>query len=350
MRFYDDVTGQRKISVLPPDLQLSIVRLCDGIGAGHIVEYELAAVVSGLSAMPAESYLHAAREIISIGGLYHYVPERSFLRIDSSRPDSDPISRVPSLEYLCLFHGNGYLREKALSKIDGPLESEFYFTSIAYRLNDWVEQVRKAAQVCAARIFPETSATIVAKAAFVLLERLPHWQRGKEISILEQTLSRPDVIQELVILIKTAETGSPNRVLTYALKCSEMDSQLLDLSRTAWQPAVRALALRTLMNGYAVWPEGYRREWIDKSMGQFRQVVAYHQRELSCKEPIESLIAQGAADRAAIVRRVAADGLVLHRKTLSNLDELVQIFAHDKSASVRERAQFILTEKQEGAA
>jgi hypothetical protein len=299
--------------------------------------------------MPPETYLQAEREIVRIGGLYNYVPERSFLKIDSSQLDSDPVSRVPGLEYFCLFHGNGYLREKALSAINGPLESEFYFNCIAYRLNDWVKPVRKAAQACAARVFPQTSATVIAKAAFVLLERMSHWQRGyEEISILEEALAQPDVVAELIVLIKTAKTGSPSRVVTFALKRSTMDSYLLDLSRTAWQPVVRALALRTLLNGYAIWPDGFRREWIDKSMGQFKRVTAFSHRELSCKEPVLPLIRQGAADKAAMVRRVASDGLVKHRKTLINLDELIGLFTQDESASVRERALFILRERAEG--
>lgn len=347
MRLYEDVTGRKKFSVLPPDLQRSIARLCACFSSGHVDEYELATVVFSLAAMPAEAYLQAAREIVSIGGLYHYVPERSFLRIDPSEPDNDPVSRVPGLEYFCLFHGNGFLREKALSKIDGPLESEFYFNSIAYRLNDWVEPVRQAAKVCASRVFPQTSATIIAKAASVLLVRMPHWQRGQETSILEETLARPDVVDELATLIKTAKTGSPNRVLTYALKRENMDPYLLDLSRTARQPTVRALALRTLIQGYAVWQEGFHREWIDKSMGQFRRAPTYHQRELRFKEPLEPLVIQGAADKSAMVRRVAADGLVQHRHAFTNLGELVSIFVCDKSPSVRARAEFIIRDGAE---
>lgn len=348
MQYYEDVTGQRKISVFPPELQRSIVRLCARMTGGELDKVDLAAVVSGLSVMPPEAYLQAAREIVRIGGLYHYVPERSFLRAYLSRPNGDPGLRVPGLEYLCLFHGNGYIRERALSQINGPLQSEFYFNCIAYRLNDWVKPVRKAAHACATRVFPQTAAAVIAKAAFVLLERMSHWQRAsEEISILEETLARPDVVAELIALVKTTKTGSPSRVVTYALKSSTMDSYLLDLSRTAWQPGVRALALRTLLKGYAVWPDGLRREWIDKSMGRLKQVTAFSQRELSCREPVLPLIRQGAADKAVMVRRVASDGLVENRRTLSDLDELVSLFTQDKSASVRERAFFILRERAE---
>jgi len=350
MRLYEDVTSHRKHSVLPAELQRSLVRLCDGIRASRIDRYELTAVISSLSRLPADTYLQAAREIVDIGELYRWhEPKRFLLRIVHSQSDYALLSKTPGLEYLYLFHGNGYLRERALAKIDGPLKSAFYFNSIAYRLNDWVEPVRQAALACATRVFPQTSAAVIAEAAFVLLERMRHWQRGaKEALILEETFSRPDVVAQLAALIKTATTGSPSRVLTNVLRRDQMDAYLLDLSRAALQPSVRAVALSCLIQGYAVWPDGFRREWIDKSMGHFRRVIAYQQRELSHKAPVASLIAQGAADKAAMVRRVAADGLVQYRKTLSNLDELVSIFAQDKSALVRERAVFILREGAEG--
>jgi HEAT repeat protein len=60
---------------------------------------------------------------------------------------------------------------------------------------------------------------------------------------------------------------------------------------------------------------------------------------------LEALIAQGARDRSAVVRRVAAGGLIQHRSSVSNLDEVVQLLAGDKSASVRERAEFVLREQ-----
>lgn len=350
MRLYEDVSSYRKHSVLPPELQRSLVRLRDGIRASRIDQHELTAVISGLSRLPADTYLQAARDIVDIGELYRrHEPKWFFLRIIHSQSDYALLSKTPDLEYLYLFHGNGYLRERALAKIDGPLKSAFYFNSIAYRLNDWVEPVRQAAFACATRVFPQTSAAVIAEAAFVLLERTSHWQRGaKEALILEETFSRPDVVVQLAALIKMATTGSPSRVLTNVLRRDQMDAYLLDLARAALQPSVRAVALRCLIQGYAVWPDGFRREWIDKSMGRSRQVTVYQQRELSYKESVASLIAQGAVDKAAMVRRVAADGLVQHRKTLSNLDELVSIFAQDKTASVRERAEFIIGERAGG--
>jgi len=350
MRYYEDVASHRKRSVLPPELQHSLVRLRDSIRAGRVDPHELTTLVSDLSLLPSEAYLQAAREIIDLGGLHQWhEPTRFFRLIGRSQPDYELLLKTPNLEYLYLFHGNGYLREQSLAEIDGPIESAFYFNSIAYRLNDWAEPVRKAAQACAARVFPQTSTRIIAEAAFVLLERMRHWQRrDKEAEILEETFARADVIEQLSDLIETAITGSPSRVLLNTLRQKNMDAYLLKLSRLALQPSVRALALKSLIQGYAAWPDGFRREWTDKSMGQFRRVPTFHRRELDCSEPVEALLAQGAVDKAAIVRKVAADGLVQHRRSLNDLDVLLDLFVQDKSRAVKERANFILNEKEQG--
>ncbi len=351
-RDYTDVTNPRMRSVFPETLQYALLRLRGRFKERRIDQSELKLIVSGLSQLPAGVYRRAAREIVAKADLYWwYEPKRSLRSrvldlIWTSRTDKDFLSEIPGLEYLYLFHGDGHLREAALGKIDRPLESAFFFNTIAYRLNDWVEPVRHAAQACAAKVFQQTSAVVIAEAAFVLLERMRHWKRwDRGLAILEQSFARPDVTDRLATLIETAAVGSPSRVLTYILRDDKMDGYLLHLSQKALQPVVRAVALKTLINGYASWPDGFKYEWINKALGQRKRVVEFGAREITRPVSLELLIAQGAADKAAMVRRVAADGLVRYRKTLSNLDELVSIFAQDKTSAVRERAKFIIHER-----
>jgi hypothetical protein len=349
---YMDVTNHRPRSVLPEALQRALLRLCNRFKNRRIDQSEVNEIVSGLSQLPAGVYRGAEREIAAKANLYRWYEPKLSLRsrifglIWPFNTDQIFLSETPGLEYLYLFHGDGHLREAALEKIDGPLNSAFFFNSIAYRLNDWVEPVRHAAHACAARVFPQTSAKIVAEAVFVLLERMRHWQRrDKGSTILEQTLERPDVVERLAALIETSVVGSPSRVLRYILSNNKMDGYLLHLSQNALQPAVRAVALKALINGYASWPDEFKYEWINKALGERKWVAAFGTRSLVRPVPVEFLIAQGAADKAAMVRRVAADGLILHRKTVSNLDELTSLFAQDKTSAVRERAVFIIREK-----
>lgn len=292
-------------------------------------------------------------EVRAISGLYRlYEPKRTFLGLVwPTKTESDLLQTQALLKFLYLFHGSGYLREAALKAFDGPLESPFLFACIAYRLNDWVKEVRQAALVCAERTFPQTSLEIVARAAFILLARVRDWHRwSEEAAILEKIFSRPDVMERLALLITTAVTGPAVKALAFALRHADMDRHLLRISQAAVQPSVRALALRTLIQGRALWPEGSKRQWIDKSMGHFKIAVAYGERPIDRPVSLDSLIAQGAADKAAMVRRVAADGLVRHRASLKEVDHLTQKFAADRSASVRERAIFILKERDGKAA
>jgi hypothetical protein len=349
---YVDVTNRQRHSIFPEALQRALLRICDRFSNRRIDQSEMNEIVSSLSQLPAGAYRRAEREIVVKANLYRwYEPKRSSRSrilglIQPPKTDQIFLFETPGLEYLYLFHGDGHLREAALGKINGPLGSAFFFNTIAYRLNDWVEPVRQAAQGCAARAFPQTSAEVVAEAVFVLLERMRHWQRwDKGFTILKQTLERPDVIERLAALIETSAVGSPSRVLRYILSNDKMDGYLLHLSQKALQPVVRAVALKTLINGYASWPNGFKYEWVNKALGERKRVVAFRTRPLVRLAPVELLIAQGATDKAAIVRRVAADGLILHRKTVSNLDELTSLFAQDKTSAVRERAVFIIRDR-----
>jgi hypothetical protein len=318
----------------------------------HRVDHrDVLALVAELARLPANAYLWVSAEIASIGRFHSPAAgwpwQGNFLQ--RLQPEFTMLRDTPGLEYLCLFHANGYLREAALAKIDGPITSAFYFNCIAYRLNDWVGAVRRAAQACAARVFPQTPPEIVAEAAVVLLERSRHWQRwGDEAAILEATFVRPDVAERLASWMATARTGAPTRVLREMLRRDAVDVHLLFLFRTAVQPTVRALALRTLIQGRARYPDGFERQWVDKSMGRSRQVVRYHERPVDRPIAIEALIAYGARDRCALVRRIAADGLVQHRRTLRNLEDLLAILEADKDDLVQERATFIRRERQAG--
>ncbi|MGO4706659.1 hypothetical protein AB4072_12895 [Microvirga sp. 2MCAF38] len=313
-------------------------------------EKALTAFVLGFHQLPVEVHPQAAMEIREISGLYRlYKAKSTYLSlIWPTRTESDLLRQHSPLKFLYIFHGSGYLREAALEAFDGPLESPFLFACIAYRLNDWVKEIRQAALACAERTFRQTAPDIIAKAAFILLPRVRDWHRwSEEAAILEKTFSRPDVVERLALLIATEVTGPAGKALTFAMRHAEMDRHLMRISQVAVQPPVRALTLRILIEGRILWPEGIRKEWIDKSMGRYKLAVTYAERVIERPVSLDSLIAQGAADKAAMVRRVAADGLVRHRASLNEVDQLTAKFAADRSAAVRERAIFILKERDE---
>ncbi len=249
----------------------------------------------------------------------------------------------PDLAWLLLFHGDGRWRELALDRIAGPPGSAFRFIAITLRLNDWVEQVRAAAAECARRAFPSTSPAIIADAAPILLLRRRQWTRWRgEANVLDAALARRDVADQLALHLIQGRTGPLARVLGQALRQDAMDRHLPALARTAIQPAVRARALRTLIDGRATWPEGYGQQWVDKSLGLSRRKVVTGSRDIARQGSMRDLITAGAADQATAVRKAAADGLIEYRDQTATMQAVIEALAADRSPAVRERIAFVI--------
>jgi hypothetical protein len=234
-----------------------------------------------------------------------------------------------------MFNRNGYIREAALKAISQLPDTPFFLAALVWRLNDWVEPVRRAARGCADRELPRLSTRTIVGAAPFLLERMPYWGRwGSPLAIVLDTLARPDCVHELVAqFAKTAEI--PAGALRGALRFGLLDNHLLSLSRTAMRPEFRAVALKAMLNSEVTWVTHYEQQWVDKRYGITRRVPILARRAILRPAPVDVLIRQGAADRSPLVRRAAAHGLVQHVASLSNIEPLISLFDSDKSPSVQ---------------
>jgi hypothetical protein len=68
-----------------------------------------------------------------------------------------------------MFSRNGYVREAALKAVNQVPDAPFFLAALVWRLNDWVEPVRRAAEGCAKRQLPRCSTrTVVGAAPFLL--------------------------------------------------------------------------------------------------------------------------------------------------------------------------------------
>src|SRR5262245_27125913 len=71
--------------------------------------------------------------------------------------------------------------------------------AIAWRMNDWVSQVRDAAAACAARSFAITRPELLLETAWALFDRQNSWSRwGTDRDIVQEMISRPDVVRLLL--------------------------------------------------------------------------------------------------------------------------------------------------------
>lgn len=283
-------------------------------------------------------------EIANAAGLYRQSPQPFLGRLLSPRPsDAELLLRTPGLEYLFIFHRDGRLREASLLKITGGLRSPFFFAAVLWRLNDWAEPVRQAAVRCANRSFPITDPSVVARTAAELLVRQASWNRwDSERTILDEVFSRDDVAAQLADLIVRERTGPQASILRYALRTSALDRFLERIAHEAVQPAVRAVALHSLIDGEAKWASGTAWKWIDKSMGLRRRVPVFDHRALTIALTQEALIRRGVNDRSPAVRRVALAGVIRHLRGHAGARAFATQLMTDSSPSVRERAEFIL--------
>lgn len=330
---------------LPPQLSAKLSSLGARLECGAS-ERELRDVLDDLSALPADRIVRASCAIPALANLGTWRPNRPFsiLRLFRRRLSENSLLKMnPDYAWLFLFHQSGYVREAALHAIQTPPASPFFFAAIAWRLNDWVEQVRQAAADCATRVLPRTDPAVAATAALYLLGRQFVWGRWSDIpQALHAAFSDKDVLAPLADQFRERATGPLATCLRYALKYPNIDEHLPCLAAGATQPAVRALAYRCLLTGEAVWPAGCEWAWIDKVYGVRKRVPKLESRPLSISSDVAYLIRQAIHDRSPKVRRVGADALTKARGHLPDADQLIGILATDANPSVRSWADFML--------
>ncbi len=350
---YPDVDDERRLSVLPPLAQRGLARLGEDVRGGVLDKGNLKAVLDRLSALPLSALIQVDREIRhrTLFLEYDQVTFIGLLNSVLQRAPGHLLERSEDLAYVFVCHGNGYLREAALKRIAKAAPSAFLFALVAYQLNNWVPEVREAARDCLGRIIPLTSAAIVAEAAMYVLQHRDFWQRGAaEAGILDSVLTEPGLREMLIKRLATSRDGAPNRTLVAVLRYPEVDSYLPRLAGGAAHPEVRAVAARALLSGFARWPTGRDRAWIDKSMGRYRPVTVFATRPVERLEDIEALLAQTAGDPAVQVRKMAMQALIDAPDLWEARKPLIARMAEDRSSAVRAGIDYILRHRSAGKA
>jgi hypothetical protein len=341
--------------------------LADGLSAlrsaRRATEGELKHILAGMAAIPAEFVVRADREIAFSAGLgwWHLppariVPEkqlplRRLLNLFSSHqpPPSKPASERellqenPDYAWIFLSHPDGRLREAALRAIKILPPAPFFLTAVAWRLNDWVWEVRQAAEQCLQRVSSQITSSVAADAAPYLLARRFVWRRwSNETRVLDLIIARDDVLAVLASHFETQRTGALGVLLRQALRFPKFDRYLPRLAAHAAQPSVRAVAYQSLISGKVSWPVGFDRVWIDKVFNKHRRVPRLERRDVQREQPVADCVAAGIHDRSAFVRKIAADAMIAVRSEIPDEAPLVAALAKDRNSAVRSRADFML--------
>jgi len=329
--------------VLSPELTAKLSALGTELGPS---DRDLENVLADLAALSPQLTVRASREITHAVGLHWWPTSRSITlewHFGSLSYRHELMRKNPEYAWLFLFDGNGYVREAALNSLSTPPRSAFFFSALAWRLNDWVRAVRQAAERCSERVLHRTASDVAANAALYLLDRHLVWGRwSNESKALDRTFEREDVMADLALQIAQRSTGPLSNCLRHALRYPTMDKHLPRLASAAIQPSVRAVAYRCLISGKAAWTIGFEWAWIDKVYGLRRRVPKLETREIQRTGSVADIIKAAIRDKSNVVRIVAADAVISARSQLPDADELIARLANDKSPAVRERADYML--------
>ncbi|MBB4612937.1 hypothetical protein [Novosphingobium taihuense] len=333
---------------LSSELQIALENVGKDLAARRDASRAFFAVPTMLDAIEPSALSIAESRIIEAAQLYRFerpVPLWRALILREINA-SYQLKKISQIENLFIFHRNGHLRQAALDKFLGPISSPFVMVAVAWRLNDWVPEVRHAAAECIGRCFPITDPEIIAQAALVLLLRRGEWGRWTrtEQALLDSALGRHDALSSLAALLVKLPTGSNAKILRESLRYSGLDIHLLKIAREAVQPATRAVAYQTVIGREARWPDGRKWRWVDKSMGIGRFDPTFSTRPLVADEnggPLK-MILEALTDRSGLVRSVAMSGLIKHRDEFTDAKLIAQAFLGDPARSVRARAEFLM--------
>lgn len=330
---------------LSPEMLASLISYREARASGKSIEAPLARFLSHLPNQRASKIAECDSGIARTAGLWNWQPSYNRLeRFLGKRTDADLLAAVPALDHLFIFHRNGFLREKALDQIQGPIESPFQIAALAWRLNDWVPDVRAAAFRCAERCLPLTSPAVFASCYLATIGVRFTWMRwsDREKAIIEKQLARIDVVEAIVNCLLTEQVGPVPSSLAYTIRHKWIDPYLSAIAFKAAVPGVRAIALRALIDGKATFADGKVWRWIDKPMGIRKIEPRICVRPLTIETDRMPLIRTAIDDSSAVVRRVALTGLIDHEIDNPEAAVLAKQCIRDPSASIRARANFIL--------
>lgn len=258
------------------------------------------------------------------------------------------------LTWIDLSSGNGYEREKTLRALTGAgAPNSFFFVLAVRRLNDWVPQVREAARDTVPKIAENSNPDQVAGALCTILPNWFSWGRLEltEKQVFFEVLGIEKVTRALKKQIIESTSGPMATVLSQVGRTPVLDPHLNDIARSALQPAVRAKAYRSQMEGKMAWFEGRKWEWTDirYCKGHYMPIVS--ERELSEPLPFLETLKEAARDKSSIVRRVAGEFLIRNLKSLGGESiALAKLLASDSSPAVSERGEFALKKLHEETA
>lgn len=269
-------------------------------------------------------------------------PKQSWNPIDKLLSNN---KRRVRLSWVDCCSGDGYQREDALRAITTGAPNSFLFALILRRLNDWVPEVRAVARERIPLVAKQTRPEYVCEALWSLLPHLYTWGRiqREDKEILIDILGYEDIPLRLSEKIVAAHAGPAPTVLGQASRQPAFDSFLPNIAVRAVQPAVRAKAYQSQLDGCVTWIERYQWVWTDKRWCKGRYIPIIERREIQVACSFIEVLELAATDKSALVRRVAGNALLSETDGFSaGTWAIARMLASDPYPSVSERGKFAL--------
>jgi hypothetical protein len=248
--------------------------------------------------------------------------------VDAERLTVTIISVSPAAAFVLTNHWSGYVREaavRAVTAVDGP----FALALLVHRLNDWVREVRQAAEEkllqLRGRIRPDTVAACI--------EHIWEFERyGRAAPSARQVIGElaraPAVLTALRKSLHDANDARSLRLARRLLRSDFLDGDLEPMSADHKNAAVRAFAARALLTGVYRWLDG--RESRERVVG-----FAGSKRDLALR---------AMRDRSPKVQAAGLEWIVENRASLGDAPQLLLPFATHRAPGVAGLAQFGLTQ------
>jgi len=256
-----------------------------------------------------------------------------------------PAGEKFSALWLDLFSGNGFRRENAIRSIVDGAPNAFLFAVLVRRLNDWVEQVRLAAKDAIPDIAANTQPEVILGALWAIIPSIHTWGRLQtaEKEVVADVMCLNFVAPQLAAKIVQSTAGPAASILSQAGRRSSLDASLKMIASSAIQPAVRAKAYKSLLEGRAVWVEGRKWTWTDKIFCKGRYEPVLGERPIHEKYSIAETFRDAIRDKSPAVRKVAGDALIAKRELLgADAMPLAKALSGDSYPSIAERGQYVV--------
>ncbi|GLT08429.1 hypothetical protein ACFQFQ_17075 [Sulfitobacter porphyrae] len=248
------------------------------------------------------------------------------------------LEHCPWLARVAIHSGDGYLRERAVRELQRPEENAMDLAALLCRCNDHVPQVRELAIIRWAEICRLPRLEALVPVLPVLLDRVPHWQRGGYMA-LELVRSRPDFRYLLEAMFLNETSGRLAKRLRYVLRKPDLDVSLGMLATGARSTFVRAVATQAVLQGETRYQLGYGWKWIDKTISMRRRVPDWEKRRLDIPDAVRTNTLRAAAsDKSVAVRKLAVDHLIITGP--AGYEAELATLRQDKSCAVQWRMDY----------